>query len=162
MCVGRQGIEIGGSELAQSFRFLDYTRVISVFLTHVLFFECQYTKQNASNNTFIQKNVICLLSRFSRSSPMSWNAGNWLSVSCQPQVKVLIEIKVIWLWWFLPSIHPSCLPLCELTFASRHRPPMFLSLSSFTSITAHLQGVTTINFHFRGRVGMSCPCWLSI
>lgn len=34
--------------------------------------------------------------------------------------------------------------------------------SSFSSITAHPQGITTINFHFCGHVGMSRPCWPSI
>lgn len=101
----------------------------------------------------------------SRSSLMSPNAGNWLPVLCQsgPRVKVLIAIKVIWLFLGSLSAHPSYVPLRELTFASCHRPPtMFLRLSSFTSITAHLQSITATTFHFHGCVGMSCPCWLSI
>lgn len=97
---------------------------------------------------------------------MSRNSGNWLSVCCQTgaQVKVLIAVKVIWLRRFLwARIHHASHCVCW-PFARCHTPPppMFLRPSFFTSITAHLQGVATISFHFCGSVGMSGPCWLSI
>lgn len=98
---------------------------------------------------------------------MSRNSGNWLSVCCQTgaQVKVLIAVKVIWLRRFLwARIHHASHCVCW-PFARCHTPPpppMFLRPSFFTSITAHLQGVATISFHFCGGVGMSGPCWLSI
>lgn len=104
-------------------------------------------------------------SRFWRFSLMSRNSGNWLSVCCQTgaQVKVLIAVKVIWLRRLLwARIHHASHCVCW-PFARCHTPPppsMFLRPSFFTSITAHLQGVATISFHFCGGVGMSGPCWL--
>lgn len=76
------------------------------------------------------------------------------------KIKVLIAIKVIWLWSF--SEHTSIMApkVCKLTFASRHPPHVFPAPSSFTSVTAHLQVFATISFHFCGRVGRCCLCFV--